>query len=82
MQLYEYLAGPEGCNFQDAPDEPDGMTWDCDGTLSLTRAWLRQHHLDIEANVAALEACGGYCDCECVFNVRNRWVDYLSEQDT
>ena len=23
-QPYEYLLGPEGCNFEEAPDEPDG----------------------------------------------------------
>lgn len=33
-RLYNYLAGPMGCNFEDALDEPDGMTWDCDETLS------------------------------------------------
>ncbi len=35
-RLCEYLQGPDGCNFQEAPDEPDGMTWDCDETLKLT----------------------------------------------
>lgn len=78
-QLYKYLAGPMGCNFEDAPEEPDGITWDCDETLTLTREWLEHHHLDVEANVAALQACGGWCDCEVVFNVRSRWENYLRE---
>jgi hypothetical protein len=78
-QLYEYLAGPEGCNFEEAPDEPDGMTWDCDETLSLTHKWLGHHNLDVETNVTALQACGGFRDCEVVFNVRSRWADYLEE---
>jgi len=64
VQLYKCLAGPEGYNFQDAPDEPDGMTWDCDETLNLTREWLEHHHLDVETNIAALQACGAWCDCE------------------
>ncbi len=63
-QLHDYLKGPDGCNFVDAPDSPEGIDWDCDGTLKLTRQWLKQHNLPVEANIAALEACGGYCDCE------------------
>ncbi len=78
-RLCEYLQGPDGCNFEDAPDEPDGMTWDCDGTLKLTRRWLKRHNLDIETNVAALNACGGYCDCEIIFNAVDRWENYLQE---
>lgn len=78
-QLCEYLEGPDGCNFVDSPDEPEGIHWDCDGTLKLTRSWLRQYNLAVEANIAALEACGGYCDCEVVFNVVDRWADHLRD---
>ena len=52
---------------------------DCDETLSLTREWLKHRNLDVETNVSALQACGGYCNCEIVFNVRSRWADYLEE---
>jgi hypothetical protein len=78
-QLCEYLEGPQGCNFVDDPGSPEGISWDCDGTLRLTRRWLEQHHLPVEPNVAALEACGGWCDCEVVFNVVDSWADYLRQ---
>ena len=79
-QLCEYLEGPDGCSFVDAPDEAEGIHWNCDGTLKLTRGWLRRHNLTVEVNIAALEACGGYCDCEVVFNAVDRWADYLQER--
>ncbi|MBN1121815.1 MAG: DUF2695 domain-containing protein [Anaerolineae bacterium] len=81
-QLYEYLQSPEGCHFVDAPDTPEGIEWDCDNTLRFTRKWLEQHNLDVETNVRALEACSGCCDCEVVFNVADRWADYLQEHQS
>ena len=80
MQLHAlciYLEGPDGCAFVEAPDTPEGIDWECEGALTLTRQWLGAHGLDIDPNVEALEACGGFCDCEVVFNVRNCWADYL-----
>ncbi len=44
-RLCEHLEGPDGCHFVDAPGSPDGIKWDCDGKLRLTRQWLKQRHL-------------------------------------
>lgn len=62
--LCEWLEGPEGCHFRPHPRKPDDFTWDCDHSLKLTKRWLKHHNFDVEANVEALQACGGYCDCE------------------
>jgi Protein of unknown function (DUF2695) len=72
--LFDYLEGPQGCNFQD--DERGEATWKCDTTLDMTRAWLRDRGLDEEENIAFLESLGGHCDCEVVFNVTDK-VEHL-----
>lgn len=71
--LCEWLEGPEGCHFRPHPRKSDDFTWNCDHSLKLTKKWLKRHKLDVDANVEALQACGGYCDCEVVFNVLQSW---------
>ena len=71
--LCEWLEGPEACHFRPHPKDSDDITWHCDHSLKLTKKWLQDHNLDIEVNVEALQDCGGYCDCEVVFNVLQSW---------
>ena len=76
--LCEWLGGPEGCNFQpQIPGEIESITWTCDGTLKLTRHWMRAHGIDEAANIPELEERGGYCDCEVLFNVTDGPRDWL-----
>lgn len=76
--LCEWLGGPEGCNFQpQIPREIESITWTCDGTLKLTRHWMRAHGIDEAANIPELEERGGYCDCEVLFNVTDGPRDWL-----
>ena len=68
--LFAFLEGPEGCDFkEDIPGDTSSVTWKCNGTLKMTRAWLYQHGLPVERVLTWLEQGGGYCDCEVLFNV-------------
>ncbi len=76
--LCDWLGGPEGCNFQqEIHGDPESITWTCDGTLKLTRHWMRVHGVDTAANIPELEERGGYCDCEVLFNVSHAPRDWL-----
>jgi len=76
--LCAWLESPEGCNFQqETPGDIASMTWTCDGTLKLTRQWMRAHGVDEAINISELEERGGYCDCEVLFNVADAPRDWL-----
>ena len=45
----------------------------CDHTLRETIQFLRQRGLDVERVVPWLRAHGGYCDCEVIFNVEDKF---------
>lgn len=45
----------------------------CDHTFRLTRAFLRAKGLDEAPVVTWLQDYGGYCDCEVLVNVEDRW---------
>lgn len=51
----------------------------CDRTLRMTRAWLEQQGLDVQAVVTWLEDNGGYCDCEVLANVEQHVEDALHD---
>lgn len=44
-------------------------THGCDSTLRIARAWARDAGLEWRSLRRRLQASGGYCDCEIVFNV-------------
>ena len=50
---------------------------DCDHTLRHTIAFLQQHDLPQERVVAWLAEYGGYCDCEVIANVEERWGEVV-----
>jgi hypothetical protein len=78
-RLCEWLEGPQGCHFRldpTRPDDPEGIRWNCDGTLRKTRQWLkRRAFLSLNANLNVIRELGGYCDCEVLFNVAGRWPE-------
>lgn len=44
----------------------DGV--ECDGTLRVTRGYLREHEISDDAAIQWLQEHGGYCDCEMLLN--------------
>lgn len=64
LALSDYLS--QFITFHDDPPRSEG----CDGTLSKTIKWLKAHRRrNVSADVAWLQARGGYCDCEVLLNV-------------
>lgn len=45
----------------------------CDHTMRFTVAYLRSHRLSEDLIVPWLQEYGGYCDCEVLANVEERW---------
>ena len=41
----------------------------CDNGLTLTRTWLAEHGLDVDASTQWLADHGAACDCEVLLNV-------------
>lgn len=65
QEFVQRLAGPEGCNFQDAH-------WTCYGDLRLAEALLDRMGVSragIASSLAYFKVNGGYCDCEILMNV-------------
>ena len=49
----------------------------CDHTLRHTRAFLAERGLDEAVVVRWLRESGGYCDCEVLANVEDKWADQV-----
>ncbi|HEX8455832.1 MAG TPA: DUF2695 domain-containing protein [Pyrinomonadaceae bacterium] len=49
----------------------------CDDTLKHSISFLRQHDIAEDGVVAWLKEEGGYCDCEVIANVEDRWREIL-----
>lgn len=47
----------------------------CDHTRRLTQRFLEQRGLPTEAVMSWLDNNGGFCDCEVLANVEERWLD-------
>lgn len=47
----------------------------CDHTRRMTQEFLERHGHPIEIVLAWLDENGGYCDCEVLANVEERWLD-------
>ncbi|MBC5773157.1 DUF2695 domain-containing protein [Pontibacter sp. KCTC 32443] len=56
-------------DFLDEKLEQDG----CDDTLSLTKSYLDKQGIENEKVVSWLEENGGYCDCEVLANVEEKF---------
>ncbi len=77
-RMCTWLQGPAALDARvdpAAPDDPEGLMWDCDETLRFTRQWLHAHGVDVDTNLALMRELGGYCDCEVWFNIalQARW---------
>jgi len=51
----------------------------CDHTLRLTRAWLAENGLPVEAVITWLQENGGYCDCGALANAEEAWRDAIHD---
>ena len=60
LELFDYL------------DEKSETT-ECQHDFSLTRQFLSDKEVDSEKVLAFLQANGGYCDCEVLFNVEEKF---------
>lgn len=70
LELRRYLA--ERLNTR--RNEAGELLWNCDHSLTHTRAWLKAHKKSLRANLRAFEERGGNCDCEVLLNVTvKRW---------
>ena len=52
----------------------------CNHTRRLTRRFLEQRGLPTEAVFSWLDANDGFCDCEVLANVEERWLDCRGER--
>lgn len=70
----EVLMGPRGCNFHKGKKGPE---WTCDSRIErpLTQAILKKWfpQVDIDETLVFFDSHGGYCDCEIIFNVENKY---------
>jgi len=79
----ERLEGIEGCYFRKDPEK--GVVWNCgrDGDqLGHTRMLLKNMILNVEQSLAVFEACGGHCDCEVLFNVKDSFGQWFPDNPT
>lgn len=62
-------------NFLDLFDELNDKLGDapCNHTLILTEQFLNKHHLPLHNVISWLREHGGYCDCEVLFNVEEKF---------
>lgn len=49
----------------------------CDHTLRYSEAFLQARHLPIEEITNWLQEYGGYCDCEVIANVEDKWGEIV-----
>ena len=68
--LFDHLE--RECNFHDINGK---ATWKCDGRLTMTEQYCKDHNLNFKTISDTLMFHGGYCDCEVLLNI----VDSMDE---
>ena len=53
----------------------------CDHTFADTMAFIRKHKLDEKSVLTWLREHGGYCDCEVIYNVQDKYAERLAALD-
>ena len=53
----------------------------CDHTLRLTQNWAAKNDVAESSLLAWLRENGGYCDCEALANVEQKWQDANADVD-
>lgn len=51
----------------------------CDHSRRLTRTWLEENDLPVEATLAWLDDQSGFCDCEIVYNAAQRFDEAMKD---
>ncbi len=54
-----------------------GLSQGCDHSLRLTTTFLEHKNLDVQRVVPWLREHGGYCDCEVLANVEDKFGDLI-----
>jgi hypothetical protein len=55
---------------------------ECDNTLRYTLLFLSERQLESEGTISWLENLGGFCDCEVLANVEERFLEVYPETDS
>jgi Protein of unknown function (DUF2695) len=76
-EYFDRLQGPEGCDFELPQSDREDITWTCRGgnDKSKSQAILATMGLseqEIEAVHRIVNAFGGHCDCEIIFNAAEK----------
>ena len=67
-------------NLSDLFDYLDSALVDgCDHTLRLTEQFLRKCNVDSQSVVPWLNEHGGYCDCEVLANVEDKFAEIIAK---
>lgn len=51
----------------------------CDHTPNITKAFLKSRNLNMDKILPWLEEHGGYCDCEVLANVEEKWESEIKK---
>lgn len=52
----------------------------CGHTFKETIEFLEKHNLNKDVIIPWLNEYGGYCDCEVIFNVDDKWGEYVGRE--
>jgi hypothetical protein len=61
-------------------DRASGEGYECDHKFTLTRQFLQERGLPIEAMLQWLGENGAGCDCEIMFNVAQQWEEIVGNE--
>jgi hypothetical protein len=76
QEFYGRLEGPEGCNFREkVPGDPTTVKLDCTSKNDHTNARkilsaMGFNQAQVDSSCEYFNSCGGFCDCEVLFNVK------------
>ena len=80
-EFFERLEGSEGCDFKETvPGDSKTVSWKCSGgnDKSLAIKILKAMGIGIGEIDQFLQEChenGGHCDCEIIFNAKERMLE-------
>jgi hypothetical protein len=83
IEFFDRLYGKEGCDFKKVNGK---VTWKCKGGLSKALSVKILEKMKVSAEDAAefLTLCtlhGGHCDCEILFNARDKILEVKGESE-
>ena len=83
QEFVDKLEGSEGCNFR--KDETEKIVWNCsdEDNHAKSRRILASMGVEVDKSIEFFQTHGGHCDCEVLFNVKNRhdWEKSKEKKD-